>query len=523
MVSYNCDKCGKIFSQKSHYKSHTERRSPCSPDSSKLNEVILELKCLKNEMRNIVKLLKNHQCYNCFKCHGKRDIILIKKSKRKRKKKDKKMEQIKPNIVMEVEKKIEEKLEETLKIKSEKKLQQLIDEIYKGANNPSEVKPIIEDKLVTSSSELFDYSEVSTPFKLVDNILSKLDSSFWLKSPKILDHTCGKGNIILSVFDCYYTHIQTIIPDPIKACKHIIEECLYFCDINPLNVFITKTLLTKHAQLYTKTEIAYSFNTYVGNSLELDCMRDFSIPGFDAVVVNPPFEDKRNRKKTQHKLWIDFTKKAFNDLLVEDGLLAQISPFSFSSPSSKILKIFQNKTVLHIFFDQEEFFPKVNTTICWYIIENSDYKGNKTNINDKYQINIDKEMLYIPKNFSNDSYNIHRKVMFLPKEKCKVERDYVTAHNIILKREKDDPSLSKTKTDKHIYPVFHTNRQVWYSKILQPFATKNKVMWTRSGYTKPFFDEGTMGVTDMGYYILVPNKKAGKNLKKKKFLFFLFC
>ena len=33
---------------------------------------------------------------------------------------------------------------------------------------------------------------------------------------------------------------------------------------------------------------------------------------FDVVATNPPFQDYTNRKKTQHKLWINFTKEAFN-------------------------------------------------------------------------------------------------------------------------------------------------------------------------------------------------------------------
>ena len=37
-------------------------------------------------------------------------------------------------------------------------------------------------------------------------------------------------------------------------------------------------------------------------------------------------------------------------------------------------------------------------------------------------------------------------------------------------------------------------------------------MFTRSGYTKIFYDKGTMGITDMGYYILVDSEDEGKTL-----------
>ena len=37
-------------------------------------------------------------------------------------------------------------------------------------------------------------------------------------------------------------------------------------------------------------------------------------------------------------------------------------------------------------------------------------------------------------------------------------------------------------------------------------------MWSRSGYTKPIYDNGTLGVTDLSYYILVSNDEEGSNL-----------
>jgi hypothetical protein len=37
-------------------------------------------------------------------------------------------------------------------------------------------------------------------------------------------------------------------------------------------------------------------------------------------------------------------------------------------------------------------------------------------------------------------------------------------------------------------------------------------MWTRSGYTKPFYDPGTMGGTDAVYYVVVADQQEGENL-----------
>ena len=91
-----------------------------------------------------------------------------------------------------------------------------------------------------------------------------------------------------------------------------------------------------------------------------------------------------------------------------------------------------------------------------------------------------------------------------------VKYDYVTCHNVLIHR---NDTISKIKTEDHIYPIFHTNAQVWYSKIRQDWGNRKKVMWSRSGYTKPFYDNGVYGGTDMIYYVLVDDDISGKNLE----------
>jgi hypothetical protein len=62
---------------------------------------------------------------------------------------------------------------------------------------------------------------------------------------------------------------------------------------------------------------------------------------FDVILTNPPFQDSVNRKKTPHKLWIDFTLAVFDRLLKPGGSLVQVSPASFSSPSNVVLGLME--------------------------------------------------------------------------------------------------------------------------------------------------------------------------------------
>jgi len=376
--------------------------------------------------------------------------------------------------------------------------------------------------ITVTNNEKNHNAEHNTPFDLIYEIINHLPSSFWISYPKIIDHSCGKGNIVLTIFDEYYSNLIDLHKDPVNLCKKIIEELIYFADINENNIEYTKNILKKHSKLYTGKDINFHFNYYLGDSRKINPQTHFNISKFDAVFVNPPFEDRLKRNKTQHKLWIEFTKLTFKNLLKENGYLLQISPSSFSSPSCKILTLFREKKVEHLYLNREKYFKNIGTSICWYIIQNTNNTTYTTMVNNRYPVNFNNQLLYLPNDLCEESLNIHKKVMFNTQNKLKVEKDYVTCHNIILK--KPNPTLSKTETSKHIYPVFHTNKQIWYSSIKQDFADKPKVLWTRSGYTKPQYDDGKFGVTDLSYFVLVDNKEAGEilnhniNLKLFKYI-----
>ena len=72
------------------------------------------------------------------------------------------------------------------------------------------------------------------------------------------------------------------------------------------------------------------YNELSNDALELDLYDAFRINNVNGVFVNPPFHDEEGQGSTQHKLWIDFTIKTFNDWLSKDGYLYQISPSSFA-------------------------------------------------------------------------------------------------------------------------------------------------------------------------------------------------
>ena len=233
---------------------------------------------------------------------------------------------------------------------------------------------------------------------------------------------------------------------------------------------------------------------------------------FDVIATNPPFQDSTNKKKTQHKLWIDFTQKTFSEWLKPGGILLQVSPSSFLSPSSKILQLFKSKAVKFLNLDTKTYFPEVGSTFADYMVSNRP-GSEKTKVvtqDSTFDCKIDNSVFYLPIDLSENALSIHNKVMFEIREHLDVRYDYVTCHNVNLLRGTD--IISKTQSDEFIHPILHTNKQTWYSRIRQDWASKKKVMWSRSGYTKPVYDDGILGGTDMVYYVLVNNKESGENL-----------
>lgn len=233
---------------------------------------------------------------------------------------------------------------------------------------------------------------------------------------------------------------------------------------------------------------------------------------FDVILTNPPFQDSVARGKTPHKLWIDFTKTVFRSLVKPGGVLCQVSPSSFRSPSNDILTLMKEHQTQYINLDTSTYFEGVGSTFADYAIFKNPRKATKTSIfvnGAEDRTELDDSVFYLPNDFCADSLSIHRKVVFDSPHKLGVRWDYVTCHNIRLKT---DGSLSKEKSRIHKHPVFHTNRQQWWSSHRQPWANLPKVMWTRSGYTKPFFDPGLLGGTDMAYYVLADSPAEGENL-----------
>ena len=184
-----------------------------------------------------------------------------------------------------------------------------IKEIYKNCSS-AKVRNLIEKHFTPTNEEKKKYAEVATPVFLVDEMLSKIPTDFWETPKKVFEPCCGKGNFVLGIFDKFYNGLE-YITDEAERCRIIVEECIYYADISPLNIFITTELLKCHIKSYVgeTSEIDnIDFKSHTGDTLTLDVNSYWNIEeGFDTVIGNPPYNAFGNTG-TGNTIWQDFKK-----------------------------------------------------------------------------------------------------------------------------------------------------------------------------------------------------------------------
>lgn len=172
--------------------------------------------------------------------------------------------------------------------KQNKEIVEKIHEIYKISDDETLRKRIAEH-FIPTLEEKKGQAEVPTPVNLVDEMLDKVPENFWTSPKRVLEPCCGKGNFVLGIYDRFFNGLKQMYPNVKDRHRVIVEDCLWFCDISPLNVFITKELIRCHSGGLE------SPNTFVGDTLEKKW--DFL---FDAIIGNPPYNEDPTKTKDPH-------------------------------------------------------------------------------------------------------------------------------------------------------------------------------------------------------------------------------
>jgi len=332
--------------------------------------------------------------------------------------------------------------------------------------------------------------------------------------PKVFEPCAGKGGFIIDIIGRFMIGLKEAIPDEEERYKTIVEECLYFSDINSTNIFICKLLIDSCDK--------YRLNYNEGNTLELDIKDRWGIDGFDAVIGNPPYNSP-GKTGTGNTIWQYFTRKSLEKWVNKNGYLLFVHPSGWRKPNTPRCKYYglynlmtlRNQMIylsIHGLKDGQKTF-NCGTRYDWYIIEKK-LKYTTTIVNDEKTGTCIIDM----NNFDwLPNYNIDTVQSILAKEneeKCPL---IYTRSNYDHRNKK---MMSEVKNDEFKYPCIHSTPKsgirYMYSKVndREPVGV-SKVIFGVGGMKNPVIDiEGKYGITNNAMGIEVGDLEEATHLIK---------
>jgi len=297
--------------------------------------------------------------------------------------------------------------------------------------------------IVQSNSEKKKQGSFFTPPELIDRLtnssltpkLAQITSLTDLLNYKILDPSCGGGNILLQAFYSLYDKAlqdlnQSI--SPADLAKLVLTNCIFGVDIDDFACDITRLVLflaSGHADHFDNilngNFLIDNLENYPHN---LDTERLFknNQSKFSLIIGNPPYLNIQNITETEKKYYINnyvsayrrfdayllFVEKSLQNMLIEGGTLAFIIPDKFLSQSyAKKLRelILNNHTVKEIIhYDNQSLFKEA--TVLPIIItinigkhENNDIKTTEVSLN-KEEVAFIKQDTYL--NMHNFTFRV---------------------------------------------------------------------------------------------------------------------
>lgn len=376
----------------------------------------------------------------------------------------------------------------------------------KNIKNSKELSSIIDKYLVPQELEKKINAEVSTPFILRNEMLDTMPTIFWTSPHTVFEPCAGKGGFIIDIIGRFMVGLKETIPDDRDRYKTILEECLYFSDINPTNIFICKLLIDPYGD--------YNLNYNEGDTLSINLLEKWGIVGFDAIIGNPPYQetDDNNKSKGGTNLYTKFINYAFSNLL-SNGYLLFITPISWLGPSTNkqmggdiLHNIFFAYDLLYLNLNECKKHFNVGSTFSYYLVQKSKTVGILTDIKSEYNktvviSTIDFKQLshfkFLPVHITAETIELVNEIISKP-NKFNIQR----CRQLDSSAKETKKHLRLTQTEAFNYITYHTTSKTYYSDIKLDSFESFKVLLNMAGYLKPVL-VSNCNMTESKFFITV--------------------
>lgn len=386
----------------------------------------------------------------------------------------------------------------------------------RSLHNQKELARLIDEYLIPQELEKKKNAEVSTPPQLRKDMLDALEKyapGFFKTLKKVFEPCCGKGQFIIDIIDRFMEGLKDEIVDEKERYKKIVEECIYFADINSTNIYIVRLLLDPFGQ--------YDLNFFEGDTLKLDITEQWDVTGFDGVIGNPPYNASGNTG-TGNTIWQHFVLKSVDTWLYDDGKLVFVHPPGWRKPNSakgKFTGLFGKMTKdnyihfleMHGVKDGQKIFG-CGTRYDWYVL-NKGARQNLTTLCDEKQVVVDV-------NLQNYNWLPNHSIEEINRLLCENDEE---ACPILYNRVDYDPVrkwVSAVATDIHKYKVVHSTTQKGTRFVYTSDNTKGhfgvpKVIFGESGINTPVIDiQGEYAMSHCAMAIQCADMEEAQHIQK---------
>ena len=254
------------------------------------------------------------------------------------------------------------------------KAKALFEDNYPKLKHIKDLITILREYVRVGEVEKKKFGEVMTPLELVKDMLHTLPEKVWTNPNfKWLDPCNGTGPFLSTVVYKLMQGLKKWEPDEEKRYKHIVENMIYSCELQPKNMFLWITLMDPYDE--------YSMNVYTGSFLDggfdKHMKEVWGLEKFDIIVGNPPYNDDSNNKG--NTLWDKFIPKSF-DILNQDRYFVMVHPSGWRNIEGKFSKVkdlLLSRDILYLNLNSFEDGMRVfnaGTNFDYYCVRNSNTK-----------------------------------------------------------------------------------------------------------------------------------------------------